>query len=399
LYASPTVFNGVAYIGAEDGEFYAVNEATQRSLWSRFLGLDKKLTCRTLGITSTATVANDPNTGNPTVYIFGPDGNLYALDARTGAIEWKSVVDTPSTTVNDYYSWSSPTVFNGVVYVGVASLCDNPLVPAGVAAFDQGTGALLARWTDEPSTRVGASVWSSVAGLPTGSVIATTGNGSKGILNRTQFEEAVVRLAGRTLTVEDSWQVPAAQAVGDGDFGGSATDFTALLNGVSTPMFGACNKNGIYYAFRQSDLHRGPVWEYRMGAPTQRGVPGLCNAAAIWDGSQLIEGGGSNTTINGVDYPGSIQSLDPATGTPIWQTGLPGEVIGSPTENGAGLIAAQFFGGTMGVVALDASTGSVLGQISTTAPVFAQPVFDHNDLLVAAGNTLTAYERTNDGSR
>src|SRR5580700_387844 len=40
LLASPVVSDGVAYIGADDGYFYAVDEATQQVLWSVYLGLD-----------------------------------------------------------------------------------------------------------------------------------------------------------------------------------------------------------------------------------------------------------------------------------------------------------------------------------------------------------------------
>ena len=120
--------------------------------------------------------------------------------------------------------------------------------------------------------------------------------------------------------------MPASQQVGDGDFGGSPTIFSASLNGTATPMVGACNKNGIYYAFRQGDLHDGPVWQQRIAAPGGPTEPGgQCDAAAMWDGTNLIEDGGNSTVINGVTYQGSVQSLDPATGAPVWQTGLPGQ--------------------------------------------------------------------------
>ena len=38
LEASPTVVNGVVYIGANTGTFYALNESTGKVLWSQFLG-------------------------------------------------------------------------------------------------------------------------------------------------------------------------------------------------------------------------------------------------------------------------------------------------------------------------------------------------------------------------
>jgi outer membrane protein assembly factor BamB len=404
FYASPTVVDGVVYIGSESGYFYAISEATQTVLWSRFLGVTPGGQCGVLGITATAAVANDPVTG-PTVYVNSADGQLYALSAATGATLWQSTVDTPSPTVQDYYAWSSPLVANGHVYVGISSDCDAPLVPAGVVEFNQDTGAQEASWQSLSNGQAGASVWGSLAAstLGDGSVFATTGNVPPP--TEPPNAESIVRLSGNGLSLLDAWQVPPDQQVRDADFGASPTVFSADLNGTSTPMVGACNKNGIYYAFRQSDLHDGPVWQHRMavayGTPPDKG--GQCDAAAIWDGTNLIEAGGNATVINGVTYQGSVQSLNPATGNPVWQTGLPGEVIGSPTEDGAGIVAAQVFRsstGNLGVYLLSAATGAILDYISTSpSPVFSQPVFAGNDLLVAGNNIigLTAYEITTPG--
>ena len=139
--------NGVVYIGSEEGNFYAISEATRTVLWSRFLGVVPITTCGKggeQGIISTATVATDPSTGVLTAYVNAPDGYLYALDAATGAVEWRGLVGIPSTTVNDYYAWGSPLVANGSVYIGISSQCDNPLVPAGLLEFNQATGAQVA---------------------------------------------------------------------------------------------------------------------------------------------------------------------------------------------------------------------------------------------------------------
>ena len=404
FYASPIVVDGVVYIGSETGYFYAISEATRTVLWSRNFGVTPGGPCGTLGITGTATVVNDPATGL-TVYVNAPDGQLYALSAATGATLWQATVDTPSTTVQDYYAWGSPLVANGHVYVGISSDCDAPLVPAGVVEFNQDTGAPEGSWQTVLG-KAGGSVWSSLAvsTLGDGSVFATTGNG---IGNPAPlYAESIVRLSGAGLSLLDSWQVPANQQTGDADFGASPTVFSADLNGTTTAMVGACDKNGIYYAFRQDDLHDGPVWQQRIAVAYGTGSTpgGQCDAAAIWDGTNLIEAGGNATVIGGVTYQGSVQSLDPATGTPIWQTGLPGEVVGSPTEDGAGVVAAQVFQsktGKLGVYLLSAASGAVLGYINTNpSPVFSQPVFAGNDLLVAGDYSLglRAYEITTPGS-
>jgi outer membrane protein assembly factor BamB len=405
--ASPTVVNGVVYIGSETGFFYAISEATRTVLWSRNFGVTASAACGRLGITATAAVVNDQATGL-TVYVNAPDGQLYALSAATGATLWHATVDTPSTTVDDFYAWGSPLVANGHVYVGISSQCDDPLVPAGVVEFNQDTGASEGSWQSLPSGQRGASVWSSPAEstLGDGSIFVTTGNA--GVTPQPPNAESVIRLSGTGLSLQDSWHVPAAQQTGNNDFGGSPTVFTADLNGTTTPMVGACSKNGIYYAFRQADLHDGPVWQQRIAVAygTQPNPGGQCDAAAIWDGTNFIEAGGNATTINGVTYQGSVQSLNPATGTPIWQTGLPGEVIGSPTEDGAGVVAAAVFQsntGNYGVYLLSAASGAIIGFISTgpspASPVFAQPVFAGNDLLLAGNFAvgLKAYEITTPG--
>src|SRR5438477_5728843 len=121
LFASPTVVNGVVYIGSNTGHFYALDEITGNVLWSRDLGHTGSHTCRNKGITSTATVAPDSSRGGQlTVYVGGGDGYLYALKASDGTTVWSAPVNVPTSGVNDRYNWSSPTVANGRVYLGIS---------------------------------------------------------------------------------------------------------------------------------------------------------------------------------------------------------------------------------------------------------------------------------------
>ena len=407
IMATPVVNNGVFYVGVQDGIFYAVSEATQQILWSDFLGLRTPASgggCGNAaqGIYATATVAPDPTTGVETVYVNSQDGNMYALNAATGAVEWKSQVDAPSQTVDDYFAWSSPTVANGKVYVGLASWCDLPLVSAGVIGFNQSTGAQIGMWHSLPPGGLGASVWGTVGVLPGGDVIATTGNAFGSFQDQPPYNESMVRLNGSTLALEDAWQIPSSLRVNDGDFGASPTFFTGTVNGVQTPLVGACNKDGFYYALNPSNLAAGPVWQHQM---SEGGGGDECLAAAIWNGSDLIEAGGAPTTINGTLFSGSVQELDPSTGQPIWQTGLPGPPIGSCSEDGAGVVACSVYTGDtpqdMGFYLLNASNGQIIDHISEPgAFLFAQPVFDNNDLIVAGRNGMgvTAYEITTPGT-
>jgi outer membrane protein assembly factor BamB len=397
ILSSPTVYQGNVYFGSENGTFYDLNETTGAVVWSQFIGQQPKLTCPARSFVATATVAPDPTSGNPTVYEAAPDGYLYAWNAANGALLWRSVVAIPSTTENDYFNWSSPTVANGKIYIGVASSCDAPLVQGGERIYDQATGAVLASFQSNPTGDLGGDIWSSALVTTDGSVFVSTGNQqSKGAIGDSQ---SIIHLDPNTLAALDIFTVPAADRVGDGDFGSSPTVWTADIGGTPTQVVGACNKNGKFYALKQSSLSAGPVWTDQLGTPEKTaGTNSICVSSAVWDSDHAkLYLSGNVTTIGGVTYRGSVQEVNPATGTPIWQTGLPGSVLGTPTLDGSGVMAvatADFSGAPNAVYLIDASTGSIISTLSTgNTPDFAQPVFADNYVLVAtAGNALYAYQ-------
>ena len=394
--SSPTVVNGVIFIGANNGTFYALAQSTGAVVWQVPVGRTVPSTCGGQGFASTATVAADPVTAAETVYVAGPDGYLYALDARTGSVVWRSVVGVQSPGQNDYFDWASPVVANGRVYMGVASQCDHPLVRGGVLAFDQHSGSQLASFFDVPAGSLGGSVWSTPAMSTAGVLYVTTGNGPR----TNQFlgtSDSIVALNGTSLADLGSRQLPAAGALGDSDFGGSPTLFTATLDGATTatPMVGVCNKNGWYYALRRNNLAAGPVWSLQVGAHSNSSNLNECIAAAVWNGSDLFIAG-PPTTIAGLAYNGSIREVDPSTGSVLWATGLSGDVDGSPSLDGAGVVSVATFdssGAPNADYLVSAATGTILATVSTgNAMQSAQPVFVGKDLLLAtSGQGLFDY--------
>jgi outer membrane protein assembly factor BamB len=390
FFSSPTVYDGVIYIGARNGYFYAIDESTGKVLWDEFIGYVTHKTCGAEGFTSTATVAPDPTTGDPTIYVYGANGYLYALNTANGSNVWPpAVVAIPSPTKNDYYAWSSPMVTGGNIYLGISSQCDVPLVRAGLDEFTQASGTLeTTYWTTPAGTR-GASIWSSPA-TDGHSVFVTTGNGPAGSMGY-----SVIRVNMKLTRRLGIWTVPAKQQVYDSDFGGSPGIWTASLGGTPTEMVGACNKNGLFYAFNAAHVAAGPVWKLRIGNSSTKG-PGECDAAPVYDGTHLYLAS-NGTMIKGTAYDGSVRMVDPADGTIAWQTGLTGAIIGSPTLDGAGVLAAASFTSTTkenGVFLIDAATGQILKTVSyATSNTFAQPVFADNYLFVAStAHGLTAYK-------
>jgi len=388
FYSGPTTYNGVIYIGGRNGYFYAVNEVTGAVIWKRFIGSVTKTTCFAEGFTSTATVSKDPVTGKPAVYVYGPTGYLYAMNAADGTDVWPpAAVGIPSTTVNDYYAWGSPLVFGGNIYVGISSECDVPLVRGGLKEFSQSTGGLEGTFWTTPAGTKGASIWSSPA-TNGRSIFVTTGNGSS-----VSAGFSIVKLSP-SLSQRGIWTVPKASRVPDSDFGASPGLWTATISGAPTAMVGACNKNGNFYAIRASDVPAGPVWTAPIGDPYGSGH-GQCDAAPLFDGTHLYLAS-NGTTINGTFYAGSVREVDPATGTIVWQTGLTGAMFGTPGMDGAGVIAASSFGsptGQNGLFLINAANGKLLSTVSYGKTLsFGQPVFADNYLIVAtAGLGLRAY--------
>jgi outer membrane protein assembly factor BamB len=390
LEASPTVAAGRVYIGAESGRFYVLNGATGAVVWSRQLDTEPNMTCPARGITSTAAVKLDPVTGTSTVYVSGAR-YLYALNAATGAVVWKTEIGPPSLANPDaYYNWSSPTVAGGHIYTGLSSSCDNPLIRGGLVELDQHTGQILHTWHTVPSGSLGGSIWSSAAASSSGSdVWVSTGNECDPTINscpsgnRPGHSLSIVHLSS-SLTLLQAWQAPGTAGQGhDWDFGSSPTLFGS---GSPPPDVGACNKNGRYYALAANPLGSTPLWTDVIGAPAHS--DNSCLASSVWNGPTALYIGGDPTTISGTSYGGSIRQVNPATGAYTWQTGLPCSVMGTPSLDSAGVLAAGTYlcptGNTPGAYLINATTGAILKTLPVgSSRVFSQPVFAQGTLFVA----------------
>jgi outer membrane protein assembly factor BamB len=376
LTSSPIVNDGVIYIGAENGDFYAINAVTGKIKWTKKLTISN---CANAGIVSSATVAVDSATHKLTVYFGAADHYLYALNAANGATVWKHLIG-PATDNNDYYNFSSPTVANGYVYYGVATACGAGY--DGMVAVDQHTGEQTGvYYTSGSPTVEGASVYTSAAVASDGSVFITTGddNGAS-----TNDSTAIVKLAEGTLTRLAGYQIPGLVGK-NSDFNASP----ALFDDGSTPAVGACDKNGVFYARAQSDMSA--LWHDTLGIPPPVDSLAFCGGSAVYNGSDLFIG--ADAPVSG-DPPGSIYELT-TSGTFVWETALgAGPVIGTPSLDGSDVLAVPTYDKTAGthsaVYLVNASTGAILKTITTSGPMFAQSVFADGELLVA-GPTLQAY--------
>jgi outer membrane protein assembly factor BamB len=368
--ASPVESDGSVFIGAATGWFYKLSASTGKVEAKRYLGKFPANTCGSSGVEDTAAIASSPATGALTVYVGGADGNLYALSAAHLKVVWKSPIET---SVPTYYQWSSPTVANGRIYIGVASDCEDPPVRGGVFAYNQSTGKKAAAFHSVPAGHIGGGVWSSVAVGAGGYVYASIGSGPTGNV-KSGYSESIVKLAPRTLKVAGSWQVPGPALSYETDFGGSPVIFGQEV--------GSCNKDGIFYALRQSSMKL--AWQKKIGAHSGGSEEAECNGTPAFDGTYLYFAA-SAVTIKGTAYRGSVQKRKASNGKLVWETGLPEGVVGSPTLNGAGVLAVGTFDNApvpSETYLVNAATGKILRAL-LAGQDFAQSTFADGQLFTA----------------
>jgi outer membrane protein assembly factor BamB len=104
VISSPTVADGILYVGSQDKNIYALGAWSGNLIWK---------------FTTQGAIESSPAVANGRVYTGGDDGYVYCLDAYTGGFIWKTFVngDLPYTFATIVLK-SSPTVVGGLVYVG-----------------------------------------------------------------------------------------------------------------------------------------------------------------------------------------------------------------------------------------------------------------------------------------
>jgi polyvinyl alcohol dehydrogenase (cytochrome) len=366
ISAEPIQVGGVVYYGSWDGYEHAVDAANGIPLWDAFLGSTVDTNCipATLGVASTAMVATIKVHGTATraVFVGGGNGNFYALNASNGRVIWKTPLDTQP----DGFLWSSPMLYHGSIYEGIAS-CGDSHVRGGIAQLNAATGAVQHTLYTAPSGCHGATVWGSpTVDTATGDLYFATGN-AQPCKKRETLAVAVIR-TNASLKLLSSWQVPAKLLPNDdSDFGSTPTLFTASIRGVVHQMVGVQNKNGIYFAFDRSAISRGPLWEDRVAGaagncPQCAGSAGSDISPSAYDGHHLFIGS-EQTRIGGVTCAGSIREVQPSTGGVVWADCLQtGAVLGAVTA----VPGVAFVGAGNTVYAVATSTGQILWSYQDT---------------------------------
>ena len=360
-----TIANGKLYVGDWEGNFHAIDAATGEVLWSQFLGkapdpVEPYCWQPGIGINSQAAVADG------TVYVGGGDSAVYAIDADSGTIRWRTALADP---VAGGFLWSSVTLVGNALYVGIASLGNCPSVRGGLARIDLAQpDAPLVRYTMPPD-RVGGSIWTTPAVDEEANIVyVTTGNGDPDQQDAANgvYGSTLLAMDATTLEILAYFFLPLAPTDLDADFSSSPNLFTGP---DGQPYVAAIGKTGWMYVLRRPGLSL--AWSYKVAtnciAP-QLGCGSVSSPA--FDGETLYAGAGHSDAFN--SPPSLVYAFDPATHEPRWTYGAPGVVI-APVTVTPNLV---FVPTAVGLRVVSRASGREIWADDRTAPMYGQTVVD-----------------------
>jgi polyvinyl alcohol dehydrogenase (cytochrome) len=421
--ARAAVVSDVAYFPDWGGNLWAVNAKTGRKVWGH------KFT--DFGLSSTNQSRTTPAVANGVVYVGMQEGGwLLAIDAKTGKLIWKTQLE-----VADPFALvtTSPVVYDGRLYTGVASLQEGVAAnPSFACCFGRGSvvavsvngptrGQILWKTYTVPVGYAGGGVWGSnlVVDPERGSLFASTGNNHShptdpaylacvagggtalSCQSPANHVDSVLSLDLNTGAIkwasrQTNWQQPFV-ADGSDDWNvsclvgflpgqgncptnaGPDFDFASAPNlitfrdgkGRKKTILGAGQKSGLYYALNPDT--GALIWRTQVG-------PGSALGGMEWgsasDGKRIYVSIANLYGIpTGVGGAGSWSALDPATGAILWQVGDPNGAIslGPVTVADDVVFVSSMAGGPTAptMLALSAASGQILWTFASGASVNA----------------------------
>jgi polyvinyl alcohol dehydrogenase (cytochrome) len=412
ISATPAVDSNTVYIPDWAGNLFALDAKTGAAVWSRkvadITGVPGDLTRTTPAINgNTLIFGNQGGINN------GSGAYLVAVSKKDGSLLWKTQVDAhPAAVVTQ-----SAVVNDGVVYVGVSSLEEafaaDPSYTCcsfrgSLVALNAKTGAILWKTYTVPNIPgySGGAVWGStpVVDPSRKTVFITTGNNYsvpaavetcaanastpaqvRACFDPSDHFDSVMALDMRTGAIRwataampyDAWNVSCffgatgncPQPAGpDYDFGQGASLFSVKDGkGKKRDLLGAGQKSGQYWTF---DPDTGAVVWVTQAAPG--GTAGGLQWGSAVDGRRIYfsatnsEGKPwtlpSGATVNS----GVIGALDAATGRILWEIGDPqGARDGGAVSVANGVVYACSLDPAGHMYSLNAATGAILKDFAS----------------------------------
>jgi polyvinyl alcohol dehydrogenase (cytochrome) len=417
--ATPTVVDGVVYVGSWDDTFYAVNLETGKLRWKTRVkaqnGVEpypgeahRDLTSDGGLITSSAWY--EPASGaRPALVIFGGGYTLYALDAATGAVYWEHDYtgrpdEPPNPDQDGTRIFSSPVVDDGIVLFGVD--VDGA---AGYGGYVVGASLATGDPVWEYQTDADAqgqvlengcgSVWSSGTVLPASGLVVY-GTADCDFSNGEPLAESIIALRVSDGALAWKYRPPNPDIQCDWDFGATAN--AGVDAGGNATFLGEGSKDGTYYSL---DPSTGALrWATNV---VFGGFSGGFIASTAYDGRRVygataigdfgrFESNGSKSKLcdpsNPRDTAGqepSDHAFDAATGSVAWQENLaasfsPTTVAGGMTFDGLALSASA-------VQVRSAATGKLIAQVKLPQSNWSGIATVGDAIVVGLGSTYSPH--------
>lgn len=274
-FSSPAVSHGLLYVGSGDWNLYALNARTGALVWKY----------RTLS----EIYASSPAVYNGVVYFGSEDRYVYALDAQTGVLKWKFL------TSDCCDIWSSPVVVDNVVYIGGGG--------PTMYALDASTGSVL--WT-----------------FTSGDLISAAPAVSNGIVYFTSYDSYVYALNATNGTLV--WKFLT------GPYGmlfiaPVLADGLVYINSLSgLYALDAATGNVIWADYSVLGEDASPAADQgNLYVPTDLGLIAYDQKTGqhLWTSSILVFGSylaAANGVLYAPSYDGNVYGLDESSGTILW---------------------------------------------------------------------------------
>jgi len=436
--ATPAVDDTTVYVPDWAGNLYAIDRETGLIRWQASIsaasGVPYDKARATPAVTDDKVIVGTQ--GSILVPLFGgpaggPGGKVLAFDKFTGALVWSTQADSHQAAIIT----QSATVFDGRVYVGVASqeealaafLSGYELSFRGsLLALDLDTGAILWKTTMAPEGYTGNAVWGSSPAIDTkrGQVYIATGNNysvPQSVLDcvaaaggdpvaqaaclpaddhfdsilALDLKTGAIRWATRAIPY-DAWTVDCIPFFGDGDlcpdpagpdydFGQAPALFTTKVDKKTRDIVGAGQKSGQYWAL---DPDTGAVlWVTQAGPGGTAG--GLQWGSAV-DGTRVYTANANSNFVpwpNGsLDFRGVWSALDAATGQVLWEARPEqGGSTSGPVTTANGVVYGCSLDPLGHMYALDAATGEILWRFASGGSCLSGAAISNGTLFWGSG--------------
>lgn len=286
MRSQPTLAGGALYVGSHDGTVLALDLETGCVRWLFAAGGEVRT-----GIVVSPWTAGDASAA-PRVYFGDLLGNVYAVDALSGALAWRQRADDhPNATIT-----GTPALHAGRLYVPVSSLevalAVDPKYECckargAVVAYDAATGETL--W--KTPTIAGPAV----------------------VQSQNRSGTDMYGPSGATI-----WNTPTIDAARGQLYVGTGENMSSPATATSDAILALDLATGAVRWTYQAT--KNDVWNTACDTPTDDSCPPEKGPDFDFGAGTLLFRGGGRDLVVGGQKSGDVHALDPDTGALVWKT-------------------------------------------------------------------------------